>query len=128
MKKNTRLSRERFQALAEEELAAIPKALRDLLANVTIEVRQTPGLEAEDLEDADELLGLYTGPTRAQMLGADAHGALPAKIYLYQRHMEDVCDDPAGLRKELRLTLRHELAHHFGFDDEQLQSAWPEGA
>ena len=125
----TRLSRERFRALAEAELAAVPKPLRDLLVNVTIEVMDAPGLEAQDMdEDPDDLLGLYSGPTRAEMLGNDAHGSLPAKVYLYQRNMEDAVDGAADLKRELRLTLRHELAHHFGFDDEDLARVWPEGA
>jgi predicted Zn-dependent protease with MMP-like domain len=128
MKKDERLSRERFHALAEAELAAIPGPLRDLLVNVTIEIKDAPGIEAEDLEDADETLGLYTGPTREEMLSADANGVLPAKIYLYQRPLEDVSPTLAALKKELRLTLRHELAHHFGFDDEELARNWPEGA
>jgi predicted Zn-dependent protease with MMP-like domain len=125
----TRLTRERFAALAESELALIPKPLRDLLVNVSIEVRDAPGLEAQDMdEDPDDLLGLYSGPTRAEMLGNDGHGSLPAKVYLYQRNMEDAVDGAADLKRELRLTLRHELAHHFGFDDEELAAAWPEGA
>lgn len=129
MTKKNRVSAERFQAMAEAELAAIPKPLRDLLVNVSIEVRSAPGLEAQDLdEDPDELLGLYTGPTRQEMLNADAHGSLPAKVYLYQRNLEDIASTPAKLKKELRLTLRHELAHHFGFDDADLERVWPEGA
>ena len=126
---NTRLSPERFHALAEAELAAIPKSLRDLLVNVSIEVRAAPGLEAQDIdEDPDVLLGLYSGATRAEMLSNDAHGSLPAKVYLYQRNMEDSVRNLDELKKELRLTLRHELAHHFGFDDADLRRAWPEGA
>jgi len=117
-----------FQKLAESELAAIPKPLRDLIANVAIEVKDAPGLEAEDLEDADELLGLYTGPTRDEMLGADGNGVLPARVYIYRRHLEEECSTLSELKKELRLTLRHELAHHFGFDDEELERVWPEGA
>jgi predicted Zn-dependent protease with MMP-like domain len=96
---------------------------------VSIEVRGAPGLEAQDLdEDPDELLGLYSGPTRAEMLSSDAHGTLPAKVYLYQRSLEDACRTASELKRELRLTLRHELAHHFGFDDEDLERVWPEGA
>jgi predicted Zn-dependent protease with MMP-like domain len=128
VKKGARLTPAQFQSLAEAELATIPKPLRDLLVNVAIEVRSAPGLEAEQLEAPEDILGLYVGATREEMLSNDAHGSLPAKIYLYQRSLEDTSDDAAELRKELRLTLRHELAHHFGFDDEDLSRAWPEGA
>ena len=114
--------------MAEEELAAIPKPLRDLLVNVTIEVQDEPGAEADDMDEADDLMGLYTGPTRAETLGGDASGSLPSKVYLYQWNIEDSVDSLSELRTEVRLTLRHELAHHFGFDDEELERVWPEGA
>lgn len=128
MSQEIRVSKERFKAMAEAELARIPAALRQLLVNVSIEVQDEPGLEAEDMEDADILLGLYTGPTREEMLSSDAHGTLPAKVYLYQWNLEDSVESLEELQKELRLTLRHELAHHFGFDDEELERVWPEGA
>jgi predicted Zn-dependent protease with MMP-like domain len=128
VKKGGRLTAAEFHALAEAELAAIPKPLRELLVNVSIETKDGPGIEAQELDEPDELLGLYAGATRAEMLSNDAHGSLPAKVYLYQRNLEDVAKNAAELRKELRLTLRHELAHHFGFDDEDLDRVWPEGA
>lgn len=128
MKKGARLSAAEFHALAEAELAAIPKALRDLLVNVTIETKDAPGIEAEQEDAPQDVLGLYTGATRHEMLSSDSYGVLPAKVYLYQRNLEDTSADLAELKKELRLTLRHELAHHFGFDDADLERVWPEGA
>ena len=126
--KEVRVSAARFRAMAEAELAAIPLELRALLVNVTIEARAEPGPEADGLEDADDLLGLYCGPTREDFLGGSAGGSLPAKVYLYQWNLEDCVDSLKELKKELRLTLRHELAHHFGFDDAELEEIWPEGA
>lgn len=126
--KEVRVSATRFGAMAEAELAAIPLELRALLVNVTIEVQNEPGAEAEDMDDADDLLGLYCGPTREDFLGSAKSGSLPAKVYLYQWNLEDSVDSIEELQKEIRLTLRHELAHHFGFDDEELERVWPEGA
>lgn len=118
----------KFRLMAEAELARIPKPLRDLLVNVAIEAKDEPGLEVEDLEDGPDLLGLYDGPTREEMLNSDAHGVLPAKVYLYRLNLLDSVQSVEHLQKEIRLTLRHELAHHFGFDDEELERVWPEGA
>lgn len=122
------VSAARFRAMVEAELAGVPAPLRGLLVNVAIEAKDEPGLEAEGMEGAEELLGLYDGPTREEMLGSDAHGSLPARVYLYRLNLIDAVDSLEGLQKEVRLTLRHELAHHFGFDDEELERVWPEGA
>jgi predicted Zn-dependent protease with MMP-like domain len=131
--KEVRVSPAKFRMMAEAELARIPEELRALLVNVTIEVKDEPGEEAEDVEDATEddivdLLGLYAGPEREDFLRGGAYGQLPAKVYLYQWNLEDSVGSIEELQKEIRLTLRHELAHHFGFDDEELERVWPEGA
>lgn len=123
----------RFRLMAEAELARIPDELRALLVNVVIETKEEPGEEADDLEDGGEddaadLLGLYCGPEREDFRSGAAHGQLPAKVYLYQWNLEDSVGSVEELQKEIRLTLRHELAHHFGFDDDELERVWPEGA
>ena len=123
---DVRVSAARFRAMAEAELAAIPDELRALLVNVAIEVKNEPGSEADDMED--DLLGLYCGPERADFLGSTAHGQLPAKVYLYQWNLEDSVESLEELQNEIRLTLRHELSHHFGFNDDDLERIWPEGA
>lgn len=123
-----RVTPQRFRALVEAELGRIPDELRALLVNVTIETPEEPGPEADEMEDAEDLLGLYAGPERSDFLGSEAHGQLPAKVYLYQWNLEDSVESLEELQKEIRLTLRHELAHHFGFDDEELEKVWPEGA
>ena len=131
--KEVRVTPAMFRLMAEAELDLIPRELRALLVNVTIETKEEPGEEADDLEDGDEddatdLLGLYCGPEREDFLGSAAHGQLPAKVYLYQWNLEDSVESIEQLQKEIRLTLRHELAHHFGFDDDELERIWPEGA
>jgi predicted Zn-dependent protease with MMP-like domain len=131
--KEVRVTPAKFRLMAETELGRIPDELRALLVNVTIETKEEPGAEAENLEDGDEndaidLFGLYCGPEREDFLGGEAHGQLPAKVYLYQWNLEDSVGSIEELQKEIRLTLRHELAHHFGFDDDELKKVWPEGA
>lgn len=130
-----RVSAAKFRLMAEAELARIPPEVRALLVNVTIETKEEPGEEADDLEDEDgeedgaaDLLGLYCGPEREDFLSGAAAGELPAKVYLYQWNLEDSVESLEALQKEIRLTLRHELAHHFGFDDDELERVWPEGA
>ena len=126
------LPRKEFEALVERAFAGIPKDFRDKLLNVAVTVSDRPGPEAEDLDDADELLGLYVGPMRAEiqsgMLAGDSPDALQARVFLYKRPLEESCSTKAELEREVVLTLRHELAHHFGFEDEDLEEFWPEGA
>ena len=128
--KEVRVTPAKFRLMAEAELARIPEEMRRLLINVTIETSEEPGEEADDLDEdeADDLLGLYCGPDREDFLSGAASGELPAKVYLYQWNLEDSVESIEELQKEIRLTLRHELAHHFGFDDDELEKVWPEGA
>ena len=131
--KEVRVTPAKFRLMAEAELARIPDQVRALLVNVTIETMDSPGEEADDLEDGDEndatdLLGLYCGPEREDFLSGAATGQLPAKVYLYHWNLEESVGSIEELQKEIRLTLRHELAHHFGFDDDELERVWPEGA
>ncbi|MBI4424214.1 MAG: metallopeptidase family protein [Elusimicrobia bacterium] len=122
------MSRARFEALAERALAEIPQPLRDLLYNVDLSVRDAPGEEAGRWRGSHTLLGLYTGLTRGEMLSPDAGTYLPAQVFLYQRNLERGCRGEAELEAAIRTTLRHELAHHFGFTDAELRERWPEGA
>ena len=122
------LSKKAFEALVEEALAGIPKRFRKLIGNVEIAVRDRPGPEAAGMRDTDLLLGLYVGPPRSQLEDPTAPSEMPARILLYQANLQSVCGDEDTLRREISLTLRHELAHYFGFTDEDLKKTWPEGA
>ena len=121
MAKTIRVSSERFNAMAESELAAIPKPLRDLLVNVTIRIQDSPGLEAQDIdEDPDELLGLYTGPTRAEMLSNDGHGSHAGDLtsLYFNRdgtvHLEFTTDRFIGGELFDRVVILHSGADNFG--------------
>ncbi len=132
-----KLTQKEFDALVERAYADIPKEFKDKLLNVEILARAEPGPEAEDMDDEEEgeacdLLGLYVGPMRHEiqsgMLAGDSPDTLQAQVFLYKGPLEDSCDSKAELAKEISVTLRHELAHHFGFEDEDLERIWPEGA
>ena len=123
-----RLPRAKFEELAERALAEIPERFRTLLYNVEITVRRLPGREAGRWAGSRNLLGLYSGLSREEMLRSDAGTYLPARVTLYQGNLEVGCTDEAELAHRVRLTLRHELAHHFGFTDAELKERWPEGA
>ena len=110
-----------FQVLVLEALAGLPQEFLDRIENVDVVVEQWPS--AEDLREAgvssDEmLLGLYMGVPLTERDGYNM--VLPDKITIYQRPIENECQTEAEVVKEVRGTVVHELAHHFGIDDDQL--------
>jgi predicted Zn-dependent protease with MMP-like domain len=107
------VKREEFQGHVERALESLPSNLRRAMSNVEIVV------EDENREDPD-LFGLYLGIPLTER-GEGYAGALPDKIAVYQWPLEDEFgDDPLVLEHEIRVTVLHELAHHFGIDEERL--------
>ena len=121
------LSRKAFESLVEEALAEIPAEFRDAATNVQITIQARPGPEAADMPDPELLLGLHLGPSLKEN-ASPANPSFPARIVLYQAHLQETSHDEDGLKRQVALTLRHELAHHLGFTDEELAERWPEGA
>ncbi len=123
-----KVSRGRFERLAEAALADIPRQFRDLIVDLEISVKAVPGPEAGRWRGSKNLLGLYQGLQRADMLSPYSGSHEPARITLYQRNIESLCRDEDELSRQIHITLRHELAHHFGFSDRDLRKKWPDGA
>lgn len=123
-----KIPRAQFEKLAEEALAEVPRPFLDLLVDLEIAVRARPGREAGRWTKSKTLLGLYKGLSRQEMLSPFSGSHPPARIFLYQENIEAGCGSLPELKKSIALTLCHELAHHFGFTDEDLEKKWPQGA
>ena len=108
-----RVKRDRFAGLAEKALAAIPETFQAQLANTMIVVDDLPDLEAVREGEDPDLLGLYEGATVLE------HG-LPERIVLYRRNHENIVTDEHELAEEVRETMRHEVGHHFGMEEDEL--------
>jgi predicted Zn-dependent protease with MMP-like domain len=104
---------ERFDALVDEALDGIPDELADLVRNVVVLVE-----EEAPPEDPD-LLGLYEGVALTERSG-DLLPQLPDRIFVYRNNLLDMCESEAELVDEVRITVVHEVAHHFGIDDARL--------
>lgn len=101
-----------FERLVREAVRDLPKRFRERLANVDVVVE-------EGDEDGD--LGLYEGVPLSER-GQDYSLVLPDKITLYRRAIEAECRETgADVRDEIRDTIRHEIAHHFGMTDDELE-------
>jgi predicted Zn-dependent protease with MMP-like domain len=103
---------EAFEALVGEALDGVPAELLDLLDNVVVLV------EDRNPEEPD-LLGLYEGVPLTER-GASYGGVLPDAIFIYRLTICSICDSPQDVVEEVQITVVHEIAHHFGIDDERL--------
>jgi predicted Zn-dependent protease with MMP-like domain len=102
-----------FDEHVRRALDSLPADLRKAMENVEIVV------EEENREEPD-LYGLYDGVALTQRDSGYA-GALPDKISIYRRPLEeDFGHDSALLEDEIRVTVLHEIAHHFGVSEERL--------
>jgi len=118
------LSKERFAELVERALANVPPPFAGYLEEVAIEIRDRPSrkqLRSVGLKDDELLLGLYHGRPRDQRSVLDS-GVMPDVIYLFQEDIEDASDDEAELVEQVRVTVLHEIGHHFGMDEDELDA------
>ena len=105
----------------DRAVAAIPSPYRDALGEVAIVIEDDPTpqqLRENGLEPWDTMYGLYEGVPRTDY-GAD-WVAVPNRITLYRRPLEEDFPEPGELEAEVRMTVLHELAHHLGIDDDRL--------
>ena len=104
---------ERFDSLVEQALDGIPDELAELVRNVVVLV------EADAPPDDPHLLGLYDGVAITERSG-DMLPQLPDRIFIYRRPLLEMCESEEELVEEVRITVVHEIAHHFGIDDARL--------
>ncbi len=108
------ISQAAFDAAVADALDAVPEALLDLLDNVVVLVEDEP--DAAD----PEVLGLYEGVPLTERGEGWAAGALPDRIMIYRGPLTRMCADGEELREEIAVTVVHEIAHHFGIDEDTL--------
>lgn len=106
------MSSQRFDELVSDALDLIPEQLTAAIDNVVVLV--------EDRDpDEPEILGLYRGVALTERDSWYA-GSLPDTITIYREALLDFCDSEADVVDEVAITVIHEIAHHFGIDDERL--------
>jgi predicted Zn-dependent protease with MMP-like domain len=105
------VSRERFEELVAEALDTIPPELTRVMSNIVVTVVDNP--------PEPDLLGLYTGVPLTER-GDWYSGVLPDRIEIYRNSICEVCDTEDDVIDEVRITVVHEVGHHFGIDDARL--------
>jgi predicted Zn-dependent protease with MMP-like domain len=106
------MSPQRFDELVADALDLIPEELAAAIDNVVVLVQPR---HPED----PELLGLYEGIALTERDSSYA-GSLPDTITIYRDALLAICDDENEVVDEVAITVIHEIAHHFGIDDERL--------
>ena len=106
------MSPQRFEELVSDALDLIPPGLAAAIDNVVV-------LVEDSHPEEPELLGLYEGIALTERDSTYA-GALPDTITIYRDSLLEICDTEADVVEEVAITVIHEIAHHFGIDDERL--------
>ena len=107
------MSRQRFEDLVAEALDQVPQELASLIDNCVVLV------EDDAPDDDPDLLGLYDGTPLTERDSTYA-GVLPDRITIFRNPTLDMCDAEEDVVREVNITVVHEIAHHFGIDDERL--------
>jgi predicted Zn-dependent protease with MMP-like domain len=121
------MSMAEFQRLVKGVMETLPEEIRTHLDNVVVEVVDWPdddlllsaGLTEEEIERGETILGLFEPfewPSDAVDFPDEPH-----KLWIFKGPHEDEFEDPGRLRTEIKKTVIHELAHHFGWTDRDLE-------
>jgi predicted Zn-dependent protease with MMP-like domain len=101
----------RFEEMVATALDSLPAELGRLMSNVAVTVEHDPGPPG--------LLGLYEGVPLTSRTTQYA-GVLPDRITIYRQAICAICRTEDGVADQVRRTVVHEVAHHFGIDDDRL--------
>lgn len=107
------LSPDRFAELVEDAFDQIPDELTAMLDNVVLFIEDDPPA------DDPELLGWYDGVALTER-GLDYGGELPDRIVVVRNTTLEMCETEEDIVREVGITVVHEIAHHFGIDDDRL--------
>lgn len=118
------MDREKFEELVRQGIEAIPKRFLEKMSNVDIIVDDEPTEEQMKkikLRANAKLFGLYEGiPQTKRGLYA---GVMPDKITIFQKTFEEMFSDEEAIKEQVKNTVWHEIAHHFGMDEEMVRKA-----
>src|SRR3977135_2010496 len=118
------MTREKFERLVGEAVALIPRRFRREMKNLALVVEDEPSSELLDemeIEPPASLYGLYPGtPLPARTWGYG--NTLPDRVTLFQKPIEEDCEDEDEVRAVIGETLIHEVGHYFGLSEEEIEA------
>ena len=116
------MRQEEFEDMVLNAICELPQELLARLDNVAVVVQQWPNhaqMAEAELDHEDQLLGLYEGIPLTDRENYNL--VLPDKITIFQGAVEAMCHTREEMAREVKVTVAHEIAHHFGIDDERLE-------
>ena len=116
------VSKARFELLVERALAELPPKFAEFVEEVPVEVQPRPTLrqlKSVGLDKDHLLLGLYDGLPLTER-SVEHSGVRPPVIYIFKEDIELASDSEAELVDNVRTTVLHEIGHHFGMDEDDL--------
>lgn len=108
------MARDEFEDAVRDALDEIPEELARVMDNVVVLV------EDHAPPDEPDLLGLYEGTPLTERTSFYAAGSLPDRIFVYRLPTLAICETRDDVVEEVAITVVHEIAHHFGIDDDRL--------
>jgi len=117
------MDRQEFQGLVGRAIESLPPEFQGKLENVDVVVEEWPTgaqLRQARTRSRRQLLGLYQGVPQTRR-GRGYGLVLPDKISIFQRAIEAQCRSAYEVEAKVGEVVRHEIAHHFGLDDETLR-------
>lgn len=123
MARRDSISSEDFEKLVQQALADLPPPYAKLMESIAVVVEEEPPEEVLrdlDLDDEDDLLGLYQGQSLASDSFFRPGGESPPRISIYRGPILRICESPEEVVQEVYDTVIHELGHHVGLDDDEM--------
>jgi predicted Zn-dependent protease with MMP-like domain len=114
---------QKFEQLVAKAIENLPDEFRERMENIDIVVADEPTrtqLRRSGLKRNETLLGLYEGVPLTER--TQGYGFVtPDKITVFQKSIEATCKNDTQITAEIQRVVRHEIAHHFGIDDDRLK-------
>jgi len=126
------MNRSSFDRIVAQVMQSLPSQFAPFLENLVVDVEDEPsevtlrdlGLSDHEIAEGESIYGLfvpYQGDDFGGLGGVDGFDQPPHRIIIYQTPLQEDFSDPKELRIEIRKTVIHELAHHFGWTDHDLE-------
>jgi len=118
------MDKDKFEKLVQKGIEAIPKRFLEKLDNVDVVIEDEP-TEAQikklKLRQGAKLFGLYQGIPQTKR--GYYSWVLPDKITIFKKPIEEACRSDEEIRERVKKTVWHEIAHHFGMDEQEVRKA-----